>query len=245
MTIGVLALQGAFAEHLAALRKLGVNSVEIRQRADFHADLDGIILPGGESTVMGKLLRELELYTPIRDAIAAGMPVFSTCAGLILLAERAENNEKTYFALMDITVRRNAYGRQLGSFRTTADIAGQQHRGHRRQTTQRRLCRWSGRRAVAPRQEHSIRRQHRPHPHHAHTGRITRTSRQQKNRLAARPQSPAAGGHSWYRRVDHSQFCLQRRLSPRRKTPSPNPVPRRPPAGLYLPGRPHRGNPHP
>jgi len=124
MNIGVLALQGAFAEHLAALRKLGVNGVEIRQRADFHAGLDGIILPGGESTVMGKLLRELELYAPIRDAIAAGMPVFSTCAGLILLAERAENNEKTYFALMDITVRRNAYGRQLGSFRTTTDIAG-------------------------------------------------------------------------------------------------------------------------
>ena len=124
MNIGVLALQGAFAEHLAALRKLGVNGVEIRQRADFHAGLDGIILPGGESTVMGKLLRELELYAPIRDAIAAGMPVLSTCAGLILLAERAENNEKTYFALMDITVRRNAYGRQLGSFRTTTDIAG-------------------------------------------------------------------------------------------------------------------------
>lgn len=124
MTIGVLALQGAFAEHLAALRKLGANGVEIRQRADFHAGLDGIILPGGESTVMGKLLRELELYAPIRDAIAAGMPVLSTCAGLILLAERAENNEKTYFALMDITVRRNAYGRQLGSFRTTTDIAG-------------------------------------------------------------------------------------------------------------------------
>ncbi|MDQ0291602.1 pyridoxal 5'-phosphate synthase glutaminase subunit PdxT [Oligosphaera ethanolica] len=124
MNIGVLALQGAFAEHLAALRKLGANGVEIRQRADFHAGLDGIILPGGESTVMGKLLRELELYAPIRDAIAAGMPVLSTCAGLILLAERAENNEKTYFALMDITVRRNAYGRQLGSFRTTTDIAG-------------------------------------------------------------------------------------------------------------------------
>lgn len=124
MNIGVLALQGAFVEHLAALRKLGVNGVEIRQRADFHAGLDGIILPGGESTVMGKLLRELELYTPIRDAIAAGMPVLSTCAGLILLAERAENNEKTYFALMDITVRRNAYGRQLGSFHTTTDIAG-------------------------------------------------------------------------------------------------------------------------
>ncbi|MDD4539987.1 MAG: pyridoxal 5'-phosphate synthase glutaminase subunit PdxT [Lentisphaeria bacterium] len=124
MNIGVLALQGAFAEHLAALRKLGVNGVEIRQRADFQAGLDGLILPGGESTVMGKLLRELKLYAPIRDAIAAGMPVLSTCAGLILLAERAENNEKTYFALMDITVRRNAYGRQLGSFRTTTDIAG-------------------------------------------------------------------------------------------------------------------------
>jgi len=124
MNIGVLALQGAFAEHLTALNTLGATGVEIRQRADFHPELDGLILPGGESTVMGKLLQELELYTPIRDAIAAGMPVFSTCAGLILLAERADNDEKTYFALMDITVRRNAYGRQLGSFRITADIAG-------------------------------------------------------------------------------------------------------------------------
>lgn len=124
MKIGVLALQGAFAEHLAALRKLGVSGVEIRRRADFTDDLSGLILPGGESTVMGKLLRELGLYLPIRAAIAGGLPVFSTCAGLILLAERADNDEQTYFGLMDITVRRNAYGRQLGSFCATGELGG-------------------------------------------------------------------------------------------------------------------------
>ncbi len=125
--VGVLALQGAFAEHIASLRKLGVEAIELRQCADLNQSLDGLILPGGESTVMGKLLRELGMFQPLKQRIQAGLPVFATCAGLILLAERAENQEKTYFELMDITVRRNAYGRQLGSFRTTAqfDFNGQ------------------------------------------------------------------------------------------------------------------------
>jgi len=122
--IGVLALQGAFAEHIAALRKLGANCVELRQLADLDQDLDGLILPGGESTVMGKLLRELNMFQPLKQRIQEGLPVFSTCAGLILLAERTENQEKTYFALMDITVRRNAFGRQLGSFSTVAEFSG-------------------------------------------------------------------------------------------------------------------------
>ena len=124
MKIGVLALQGAFAEHLSSLSRLGVTGVELRQRADITPDLDGLVLPGGESTVMGKLLRELDMFDPLKTMIQGGMPVFSTCAGLILLAARAENQEKTYFEVMDITVRRNAYGRQLGSFSTQAEFAG-------------------------------------------------------------------------------------------------------------------------
>jgi len=125
--VGVLALQGAFAEHIAFLRKLGVEALELRQPADLNKSFDGLILPGGESTVMGKLLRELEMFQLLKQRIQDGMPVFATCAGLILLAERAENQEKTYFELMDITVRRNAYGRQLGSFSATAafDSIGQ------------------------------------------------------------------------------------------------------------------------
>ncbi len=122
--VGVLALQGAFAEHIASLRKLGVESLELRQPADLNQSFDGLILPGGESTVMGKLLRELDMFHPLKQRIQAGMPVFATCAGLILLAERAENQEKTYFELMDISVRRNAYGRQLGSFSINAEFDG-------------------------------------------------------------------------------------------------------------------------
>ena len=124
MKIGVLALQGAFAEHMSSLSRLGVAGVELRQRGDITPDLDGLVLPGGESTVMGKLLRELDMFDPLKTMIQGGMPVFSTCAGLILLAARAENQEKTYFEVMDITVRRNAYGRQLGSFSTQAEFAG-------------------------------------------------------------------------------------------------------------------------
>lgn len=124
MKIGVLALQGAFAEHRSSLGRLGVDTVELRQRADLSADLDGLVLPGGESTVMGKLLRELGMFDQLRAMLMGGMPVFSTCAGLILLAARADNQEKTYFEVMDITVRRNAYGRQLGSFSTEAEFRG-------------------------------------------------------------------------------------------------------------------------
>lgn len=123
MKIGVLALQGAFIEHIYLLQKLGVDSVEIRQLNDFKG-LDGLILPGGESTVMGKLLHDLQLFHPIRQAIIDGMPVFGTCAGLILLANKLENDHRQHLATMQITARRNAYGRQLGSFATTADLKG-------------------------------------------------------------------------------------------------------------------------
>lgn len=120
--IGVLAVQGAFIEHIQVLQALGAECVELRQAADLEQSLAGLVLPGGESTVQGKLLRDLGMYDTLRAKIAAGMPVLATCAGMILLAERLSNDDKVYFATMPITVRRNAYGRQLGSFRTYADF---------------------------------------------------------------------------------------------------------------------------
>lgn len=123
MTIAILALQGAFAEHAATLDRLGVDHFEIRQPRDLERPFDGLILPGGESTVMGKLLRDLELFEPLRERIAAGLPVFGTCAGLILLAKEVDGGT-TCFATMDIAVKRNAYGRQLGSFYTEAECKG-------------------------------------------------------------------------------------------------------------------------
>ena len=124
--IGILALQGAFAEHEQVLKALGVETVQIRNRQDWeaHANLDGLILPGGESTVMGKLLHDLDLFEPIKTKINAGLPVFGTCAGLILLAKTIVGDQTKHLASMDISVARNAYGRQLGSFVTNADFKG-------------------------------------------------------------------------------------------------------------------------
>lgn len=124
--IGILALQGAFAEHEQVLKALGVETVQIRNRQDWeaHTDLDGLILPGGESTVMGKLLHDLDLFAPIKTKIDAGLPVFGTCAGLILLAKTIVGDQARHLASMDINVARNAYGRQLGSFVTNADFKG-------------------------------------------------------------------------------------------------------------------------
>lgn len=124
MKIGVFALQGAFIEHERALGKLGVETVEIRRREHFTDGLDGIVLPGGESTVQGKLLREEGLFAPVQREIQQGMPVFGTCAGLILLANKLTNDGNVYFAALDVSVRRNAYGRQLGSFRTFLPVKG-------------------------------------------------------------------------------------------------------------------------
>ena len=127
MKIGILALQGAFEEHAKVLEKLGVVSVEIRNLDDFQqhqSDLVGLILPGGESTTMGKLLRDQQMLLPIREAILSGLPVFGTCAGLILLAKEITSQEESHIATMDILVERNAYGRQLGSFYTEADCKG-------------------------------------------------------------------------------------------------------------------------
>lgn len=116
MRIGVLALQGAFIEHVQALCQLGVEAVELRQLPDLEQPLDGIVLPGGESTVQGKLLHELGMFAPLQKKIAQGLPVLATCAGMILLAEKLTNDSKVHLATMPITVKRNAYGRQLGSF---------------------------------------------------------------------------------------------------------------------------------
>lgn len=127
MKIGILALQGAFVEHEKVLAKLGVESVELRNLDDFQqhrSDLSGLILPGGESTTMGKLLRDQDMLLPIREAILSGLPVFGTCAGLILLAKEISSQEESHLATMDIIVERNAYGRQLGSFYTEADCKG-------------------------------------------------------------------------------------------------------------------------
>lgn len=127
MKIGILALQGAFAEHEKVLDKLGVASVEIRNLEDFQqyqSDLSGLILPGGESTTMGKLLRDQNMLIPLRGAILNDLPVFGTCAGLILLAKKITSQEESHLATMDIVVERNAYGRQLGSFYTEAECKG-------------------------------------------------------------------------------------------------------------------------
>lgn len=120
MRIGVLALQGDFIEHEEVFSSLGQDVFEIRQPSDLNGQIDGLVLPGGESTVMGKLLHELGLFDKLKAMIENGLPVFATCAGMILLAEKLSGDSKTHFATMNITVKRNAYGRQLGSFRTIA-----------------------------------------------------------------------------------------------------------------------------
>lgn len=118
MIIGILAVQGAFVEHRDMLNRLGVNSFEIRKRKDLDLPMDGLILPGGESTAMKKLLVDLDLFDTLKKMIEKGLPTFGTCAGMILLAKRLTHQETAHLGLMDITVTRNAYGRQLGSFQT-------------------------------------------------------------------------------------------------------------------------------
>lgn len=124
MKIAVLAVQGAFAEHIDKLRKLGADWMELRQASDLEQDFDGLILPGGESTVQGKLLRELHMFEPLREKIKNGIPVLGTCAGLILLAQEISNDSNVYFGTLPVRVQRNAYGRQLGSFHTVQEFVG-------------------------------------------------------------------------------------------------------------------------
>lgn len=126
MKIAVLALQGAFLEHEKMLDKLGAEYFEIRQAADLEEPFDGIIIPGGESTTIRKLLSELGLYDFIKKKIESGIPVFGTCAGLIALAKEITGDVQSpdkSLGVMNIVACRNGYGRQLGSFFTKADFA--------------------------------------------------------------------------------------------------------------------------
>ncbi|RLK63082.1 pyridoxal 5'-phosphate synthase glutaminase subunit PdxT [Atopobacter sp. AH10] len=121
MLIGVLAVQGAFIEHEKALEELGATVKEIRQVDDLEG-IDGIVLPGGESTVQGKLLKQLGIFDPLQQLIQNGLPVLATCAGLILLAEELLNDTRTHLRTLPITVKRNAYGRQLASFQSQLTV---------------------------------------------------------------------------------------------------------------------------
>lgn len=123
MTIAILAMQGAFLEHGQMLDRLGVEHFEIRKKEDLNRPFDGLILPGGESTVMRKLLIELDIFDTLKQKIEGGLPVFGTCAGLILLADQVEDGVPC-FGTMDIRAKRNAYGRQLGSFYYEGGIKG-------------------------------------------------------------------------------------------------------------------------
>jgi pyridoxal 5'-phosphate synthase pdxT subunit len=124
-TIGVLALQGDVREHLGALEAAGARGVPVRRRSELES-VDGLVLPGGESTTIDKLLRIFELHEPLRDAVAAGLPVYGSCAGMILLADRLVGGIEGQQTVggMDVTVRRNAFGRQVDSFEADLDVAG-------------------------------------------------------------------------------------------------------------------------
>lgn len=122
MIIAILALQGAFAEHQQMLQKLGVDSFLIRKTEDWDRPKDALIIPGGESTAMLRIMHDEHLMEPIRNAIESGLPVFGTCAGMILLAKEVEGEDRERLATMNINVRRNAYGRQLGSFYAEHDF---------------------------------------------------------------------------------------------------------------------------
>ncbi len=126
--VGVLALQGDSREHLAALREVGAAPVPVRRRSELDA-VDGLIIPGGESTTMSHLLRELDLLEPLRERLTGGMPAYGACAGMILLASEildagARGREAVPLSGLDITVRRNAFGRQVDSFEGDLAFAG-------------------------------------------------------------------------------------------------------------------------
>ena len=131
MNVGIVSVQGAFAEMAAYWRAQGAGTFEIRQRSDLDRGMDMLALPGGESTVQGKLLKDLGLFAPLKKRIVGGLPVFAVCAGLILLAEKIDDpgsrtgtRPEQWFGVLPVTVRRNAYGRQLGSFRTVGLFDG-------------------------------------------------------------------------------------------------------------------------
>jgi 5'-phosphate synthase pdxT subunit len=121
MKIGVLASQGAFAEHIAKLRQLEAEAVPVRLPEELEG-LDGLVIPGGESTSIGRLMRDYKLTSKIRDRAKNGLPVFGTCAGMILLAKKSSDAHLESLGLMDISVRRNAFGRQRESFEAELTI---------------------------------------------------------------------------------------------------------------------------
>ncbi len=123
MKIGVLALQGAVAEHIRSLEKAGAEAVAVK-RVEQLSDLDGLVIPGGESTTIGKLMRKYGFMDAIRAFAASGKAIFGTCAGLIVLAQRIEGQEDAHLELMDMTVARNAFGRQRESFETDLEVKG-------------------------------------------------------------------------------------------------------------------------
>jgi 5'-phosphate synthase pdxT subunit len=125
MKAGVLALQGDFREHAAVLASLGASPVEVRTPEEL-ALVECLVVPGGESTTIAKLAHSAELVEPIRERALSGMPMLGTCAGLIVMARRVEDGEPL-FALVDVTVRRNAYGRQVDSFEADLDVEGVDH----------------------------------------------------------------------------------------------------------------------
>ncbi len=122
MRIGVLALQGAFAEHIAILHQLKVQTLPVRLPKELN-DLDGLVIPGGESTSIGKLMLDYDLMDKIRNLAENGLPIFGTCAGMILLANKTLDLEIKPLGLMDIKVKRNAFGRQRESFETKLSIS--------------------------------------------------------------------------------------------------------------------------
>ena len=121
-TVGVLGLQGGFAEHIAALRRCGAETVDVRTAGQLEG-CDALVIPGGESTTMLKLLDRFDLRGPLVERIEAGLPVFGTCAGAIVLSARSSDGEAP-LGVLDLAVRRNAYGRQIESFETEVDVRG-------------------------------------------------------------------------------------------------------------------------
>lgn len=121
--VGILALQGAFIEHEQAFNRCGVESMEVRTPAQL-AQVDGLVIPGGESTTISKLMQQYGLDEAIQDRFAEGMPIWGTCAGMILLAREVADSDQFSLGLMDIRVKRNAFGRQIDSFEADLEIAG-------------------------------------------------------------------------------------------------------------------------
>jgi pyridoxal 5'-phosphate synthase pdxT subunit len=125
-TVGVLALQGAFVAHVDRLRAVGAEAIEVRTPAQL-AVVDALVMPGGESTTMSNLLGSTDLFDPIAERLGDGLPVFGTCAGMILLADKILDgrDDQRHFGVLDVTVRRNGYGRQIDSFETELGLDGE------------------------------------------------------------------------------------------------------------------------